>query len=142
MSGGKAFFDTNVLLYLYSTADATKQARAQEIFERYDERDIVLSTQVIQEFYAAGSRKLGFSLQYLREAIEKFLVLPLVLLGPAQIIKAIENEQQYQVSFWDGLILAAAESGGADVLFTEDLNHGQRYGRVLAQNPFLPSDFR
>jgi predicted nucleic acid-binding protein len=138
MSGGKAFFDTNVLLYLYSTADATKQARAQEIFERYDERDIVLSTQVIQEFYAAGSRKLGFSRQYLREAIEKFVVLPLVLLGPAQIIKAIENEQQYQISFWNALILAAAESGGADILFTEDLNHGQRYGRVLAQNPFLP----
>ena len=39
--------------------------------------------------------------------------------------------------FGTAFILAAAESGGADVLFTEDLNHGQRYGRVLAQNPFL-----
>jgi predicted nucleic acid-binding protein len=139
MSGGKAFFDTNVLLYLYSTADATKQARAQEVFERYDERDIVLSTQVIQEFYAAGSRKLAFSRQYLREAVEKFLALPLVVLGPLQIMKAIENEEQYQISFWDALIIAAAEAGGADILFTEGLNHGQRYGRVLAQNPFLPA---
>lgn len=138
MSGGKAFFDTNVLLYMYSTADTTKQTIAQDLYERYGERNVVLSTQVVQEFYAAGSRKLGFSPQYLREAIEKFLILPLVLLGPAQIIKAIENEQQYQISFWDGLILAAAEAGGADILFTEDLNHGQRYGRVLVQNPFLP----
>ena len=139
MSGGKAFFDTNVLLYMYSTSEPTKQARAQELYERYDKRDVLLSTQVVQEFYAAGSRKLGFSPHYLRDAIEKFLVLPLVLIGPAQIIKAIENEQQFQISFWDALILAAAESGGADVLFTEDLNHGQRYGSVLAQNPFLPA---
>ena len=47
-----------------------------------------------------------------------------------------EFEERYQISFWDALILAAAESGGAGVVYTEDLNHGQRYGSVLVQNPF------
>ena len=46
-----------------------------------------------------------------------------------------EFEERYQISFWDALILAA-ESGGAGVVYTEDLNHGQRYGSVLVQNPF------
>jgi predicted nucleic acid-binding protein len=52
----------------------------------------------------------------------------------------MDNELRYQISFWDGLILAAAEAGGAEVLYTEDLSHGQRYGGVLARNPFRPTD--
>jgi predicted nucleic acid-binding protein len=64
------------------------------------------------------------------------LDLPLVILGPSHITSAIQNEEQYRISFWDGLILAAAESGGAEVLYTEDLNHGQQYGTVFARNPF------
>ena len=47
----------------------------------------------------------------------------------------LEFEERYQISFWDALILAA-ESGGAGVVYTEDLNHGLRYGSVLVQNPF------
>ena len=134
---GKTFFDTNVLFYMHSTADPEKQARAQELFDHHLRLgSIVLSTQVVQEFYVTGSRKLAFSRQYLKEAIGKFLALPLVLLGPPHIVRAIEIEERYQISFWDALILAAAESGGAEVLFTEDLNHGQQYGPVLVRNPF------
>jgi predicted nucleic acid-binding protein len=57
MNGVKAFFDTNVALYMYA-GEAGKRARAKEIFQEYSGR-LMLSTQVIQEFYAAGSRKLG-----------------------------------------------------------------------------------
>jgi predicted nucleic acid-binding protein len=136
-SVGKAFFDTNVLFYMHSTAEPAKQTRAQELFDRHLQlRSVVLSTQVVQEFYSVGSRKLAFSRQYLKEAVTKFLSLPLVVLGPSEILKAIENEERYQISFWDALILAAAESGGAEVLFTEDLNHNQQYGSVLVRNPF------
>ena len=48
----------------------------------------------------------------------------------------MENVEQYRISFWDALIVAAAQSGGAELLFTEDLNDGQQYGSVLARNPF------
>ena len=48
----------------------------------------------------------------------------------------MQTETRYKITFWDALILAAAESGGAQVLFTDDLNHGQNYGSVMVRNPF------
>jgi predicted nucleic acid-binding protein len=136
MNGVKAFFDTNVLLYMYG-GDQSKQARAKELFRQYALAGrMLLSTQVVQEFYAAGSRKLGMPHAKLRDATAALLDCPLVIVGPSEITSAIQNEERYQISFWDGLILAAAESGGSEILFTEDLNDGQQYGAVLARNPF------
>jgi predicted nucleic acid-binding protein len=136
-SSGKVFIDTNVLLYMHSSEDLAKQARAQELFEYYGNLcSIVLSTQVVQEFVAAGQRKLRLPKEQLKRLVAGFLALPLVLLGPSHILRAIEHEERYQISFWDALILAAAESGGAETLFTEDLNHNQQYGSVLVRNPF------
>jgi predicted nucleic acid-binding protein len=132
----KAFFDTNVLLYVHG-ADPVKGAIARKLFERYSNSGrILLSTQVVQEFYAAGYRKLAISRPILRDAVAILLSLPLVLIGPSEIMSAIQIEERYQISFWDALILAAAESGGAEVLYTEDLNDGQQYGSVTVKNPF------
>jgi predicted nucleic acid-binding protein len=139
MNGSKAFFDTNILLYMYG-GSAEKRARANELFAEYARTGrLLLSTQVVQEFYAAGSRKLGMPRRELREAAASLLDLPLIVVGPHHITEAIENEERYRISFWDGLILAAAESGGATVLFTEDLNDGQQYGVVAVRNPFRPA---
>ena len=135
MSAGRVFFDTNVLLYLYSGADLAKQAHAQRLALEHVGR-IVVSTQVVQEFYTAGRRKIGMPQSELEEAVQELLVLPLVMTGPPEIRAAIRFEQRYRISFWDALIVAAAESGGADMLFTEDLNDGQQYGSVMARNPF------
>jgi predicted nucleic acid-binding protein len=136
MSGGKAFFDTNVLLYMYG-GDQGKQAQAKQLFRQYARADrMLLSTQVVQEFYAAGSRKLGMPRRELREATAALLESPLIVVGPSHIASAMQNEERYQIHFWDALILAAAESGGAEVLYTEDLNDGQQYGTVLVSNPF------
>jgi predicted nucleic acid-binding protein len=136
MSGARAFFDTNVLLYMYG-GEPGKQARAKDLFREHARAGrMLLSTQVVQEFYAAGSRKLGMPRPELRDATAALLDLPLIVVGPPQIMSAIQNEERYQISFWDSLILAAAESGGAEVLYTEDLNDGQQYGSVLVRNPF------
>ncbi|HEX5226461.1 MAG TPA: PIN domain-containing protein [Bryobacteraceae bacterium] len=133
----KVFFDTNVLLYMYET-DSRKRLRAKSLFsESAREGRLVLSTQVVQEFYVAGSRKLGVPREIMRKSALHFLKLPIVINGPLEIARAFEIEELYAISFWDALILAAAEAGKADVLFTEDLNHGQKYGSVLAVNPFL-----
>jgi predicted nucleic acid-binding protein len=137
MNGGKAFFDTNVLLYMYSSADVRKQARARDLYREYALANrILLSTQVVQEFFVAGLRKLTLPRQQVREVTAAFLDSPLVIVGPSHIRTAIEKEDRYNISFWDALIVAAAESGGAEVLYTEDLNDGQRYGAVLVRNPF------
>jgi predicted nucleic acid-binding protein len=140
MNAVKAFFDTNVLLYLYG-GDARKQTQAKQLFSEYARGGrILLSTQVVQEFYVAGSRKLGIPRPELRDATNALLDLPLVSLDASHITSAIQNEARYNISFWDGLIVAAAQSAGAEVLFTEDLNHGQKYGTVLAHNPFRISE--
>jgi predicted nucleic acid-binding protein len=136
MSGAKAFFDTNVLLYMYG-GDESKQQRAKELFRQYARSGrLLLSTQVVQEFYSAGSRKLGMPRRELRDATAALLDCPLIIVAPPQIMAAIQNEERFKISFWDALILAAAESGGAEVVYTEDLNDGQQYGTVLVRNPF------
>ena len=137
MTGARSFFDTNILLYIYSDANADKQKRARELYrDRGLSGAILISTQVIQEFYAAATRKLRMPLLTARTLTEALFELPLVIVTPAHIHSAMDHEARYQISFWDGLILAAAEAGSAEVLYTEDLNDGQQYGRVLARNPF------
>jgi predicted nucleic acid-binding protein len=49
-------------------------------------------------------------------------------------VSAIQTGAAYRVSFWNSLIIAAAGTAGAGILYTEDLNHNQRYGNVLVQN--------
>lgn len=134
---GRTFFDTNIFLYAHSAANLRKQAVALELVDQYSEQSkLVLSTQVVQEFYSAGLRKLGLPREVVKHSVIALMGFPLVLLGSPHIVKAIENEERYQISFWDALILAAAESANAEVLFTEDLNDGQQYGEVLVRNPF------
>lgn len=141
MNGSKAFFDTNILLYMYSSADPRKQTRARDLYREYALSGLsLISTQVVQEFVVAGLRKLALPRLQVREVALAFLDSPLVVLGPSHIRAAIENEDRFHISFWDALIVAAAEAGGASLLFTEDLNDGQHYGSVLARNPFRSMD--
>ena len=137
MSAARSFLDTNILLYIYSDADPYKQERARELYrEQAVSGAILVSTQVVQEFYAAATRKLRMPQPTVRALTDALLELPLVIVTPAHIRSAMDHELRYQISFWDGLILAAAEAGGAEVVYTEDLNHGQQYGGIRACNPF------
>ena len=141
MNAARSFFDTNILLYIYSDADPGKQKRARELYrEQALSGAILVSTQVVQEFYVAATRKLALPQPTVRALTEALFELPLVIVTPAHIHSAMDKELRYRISFWDGLILAAAEAGGAEVLYTEDLNDGQQYGAVLARNPFLSID--
>ena len=142
MSAAKAFFDTNILLYVYSSADAGKQARALALYREYAQQGrLLLSTQVVQEFFVAALRKLSLPRQHAREIALTLLDSPLIAVGPSHIRTAMDNMDHYKVSFWDGLILAAAEAGGAEVLYTEDLNEGQQYGTLRVRNPFRSMDY-
>jgi predicted nucleic acid-binding protein len=137
MNVGKAFFDTNVLLYMYSSADIGKQSRSRDLFREHSRNGrFLLSTQVVQEFFVNGVRKLGLPRELVQEVALALLDSPLVVVDAGHIRAAIEKESLHCISFWDALILAAAEAGGAELLFTEDLNDGQWYGPVLVRNPF------
>lgn len=136
MIGGN-FFDTNVLLYLYNEMHREKQARARALFREHAAKgDLILSTQVLQEFYSVGSRELGLPRPLLRRAIELLIEQSVVVVGTVHILEATELEERYRISFWDALVCSAANSRGASVLYTEDLNDGQRYGAVTVRNPF------
>lgn len=133
-----SFIDTNILVYAVDPdyAIVEKHHTALELIER---ADIGLSTQVLQEFYTVVTRKLKPSLS--EEAaftlIEEYLVLPVVFIDQMILIDGIQNSLKYQISYWDGAIIAAAERLKCKVLYSEDLNHGQRYGTVEVVNPFI-----
>jgi predicted nucleic acid-binding protein len=133
----RAFLDTNVLFYaaMGLAEDERKRARAVELIA---EGGFGLSTQVLQEFYASATRKTARPLSP-RQAlswIERLAEQPCVIVDPDLITVAVELSVRYRVSYWDAAILAAAERLEAEVVYSEDLNHGQAYGQVRVENPF------
>ena len=135
----EGFLDTNVLIYAVSSdpAEAAKKERALELIEH---PDLGLSAQVLQEFYVTVTTKIARPLppDEAADLLEQLRSLPVVWTDYPLIVAGIETALRFGVSYWDGAIIAAAERLGASILYTEDLNHGQRYGSVQAVNPFLP----
>ena len=117
-----------------------KQAVAQQVFEECTAgRRIIISTQVVQEFHFVGARKLRLPLDQMRLLTTGLLDLPTVEISAVHILMALEYEVRYQVSFWNALILAAANWADVPILYSQDLNHGQLYGGVRVVNPFRQS---
>ncbi len=136
---GKAFVDTNIFFYARDRGAGSKYAIARELLERlWEERTGVLSTQVLQEFYVNVRRKLEppLSTQEARTIISDYLRWSVVVNTGESILAAIDLEDQFQLSFWDALIVQAAQASGAETLYSEDLADGQRYGSVTVVNPF------
>ncbi len=135
----KAFVDTNVLVYAYDRGAAGKQARSQELLTLlWMDKQGVISTQVLQEFCVTVRHKFvqPLSLQQVREAVFVYQRWQMVVNSADSILRALEVEQRYQLSFRDAMIVQAAASGGCEILYSEDLSHGQEYEGVLVLNPF------
>lgn len=124
----RRFFDTNVLVYLFDASAPRKKARAQELLKQaVGEGLALLSTQVLQEFFVAVTRKLSVPLppEQAARAVRDLAKLPTVQVDAEMILQAIETMRRYRLSFWDSLIVQAALHGGATILYTEDLQHGK-----------------
>ena len=135
---GRAFFDTNILLYMYDRRDETKRRKSADAFRAaLESRTLVISTQVLQEFYVSVTRKLGLAALEARALLSDLCELPLVLVAASDILRAVQLEGKYRIAFWDALILGAAETAGAAILYTEDFTHGRVYGQIRAVNPFV-----
>ncbi|CAN5307471.1 PIN domain-containing protein [soil metagenome] len=134
---GRCFVDTNIFLYAASKdpADQEKKERARQLLLH---EDVVISAQVLQEFFAAAVRKrrLGLSEEEAQEAIRMMGEFPVLPITSALVQDAIEQRARHQISYWDAAIVAAAQQLRCEVIYTEDLNHGQDFGTVVAQNPF------
>ena len=136
----KFFFDTNVLVYLFDADSPDKRKKARALFQKHVEAgDILLSTQVLQEFYVAVTRKLARPLDaaVAAEAVSSFAELPLVQIDSELIVSAIHRSRNNQLSFWDALIVQAAIEGQASTLYCEDMQHGLISDGLKIVNPFL-----
>jgi predicted nucleic acid-binding protein len=135
----KFFFDTNVLVYLFDADSPGKRKKARALFQRHTEAgDILLSTQVLQEFYVVVTRKLARQLDAgaASEAVSSFSELPMVQIDIALIVSAIHRSRSNQLSFWDALIVQAAIEGHASTLYSEDMQHGHMLDSLRVVNPF------
>lgn len=140
---GRSFFDTNVLVYSDDADAPSKQTRALELIaEHRRDRSGVVSTQVIQEYFVAATKKLGVTAPVARRKAELFGRFELVPIGLDDILGAIDLHRLHQVSFWDGLIIRAALASGCTRLYSEDLQHGWRLDGLEVVNPFRASPLR
>jgi predicted nucleic acid-binding protein len=133
------FLDTNILVYAHDRSAGRKHQRARGLVEQlWATSEGVLSTQVLQELCINLRRKMEnpFSSREVREIIHDYLRWRIVVNTPESVLQALELEARYKISFWDALILQAAESAGATVLYSEDLAAGQSYDGVRVINPF------
>jgi predicted nucleic acid-binding protein len=136
----RIFLDTNVLVYLYDNDAPEKQSRSRSILEQGRERSrLVISTQVLQEFYVTATKKLSRALSdgEILQAMRRLQGFPTVQIDVSMIFNAIELGRRYQISFWDALVTQAALAAGCNRLLTEDLQHGLRIGALTVENPFL-----
>jgi predicted nucleic acid-binding protein len=136
---GRAFFDTNVLVYLFDEDSPLKPSRAKELFaEHASDGPIVLSPQVLQEFYVTVTRKLArpLSPEEALSAVADFTSFPLVAVDGATVVRAARLHQSASLSFWDALIVEAALEGNCQKVFSEDLQNGRRFGNLSVENPF------
>ncbi len=133
------FLDTNVLVYAAGGRDGEESKRNRALQLIADQR-FGTSAQVMQEFYVTVTSKFAvpMSAAHALEWIEELGTFPCLAVDIDLVKIAAEQSMRYQISYWDGAIVAAADALGAKTLYSEDLNHGQQYGSVQVRNPFLP----
>lgn len=133
MSAAKRFFDTNLLLYLFS-ASAAKADAVEELLAEGG----LASVQVLNEFAAVARRKLKMSFTEISESLDALTgILQITPLTLDTHRLGLEIAQRYGFSVYDSMIVASALEAGCDQLLTEDLQHSQRIGDSLRViNPF------
>ena len=136
----KYFVDTNILIYAHDRSTGIKHERARTLVDRlWDSRQGVLSTQVLQEVCYNLRRKTANPLPFeeVRMLVRDYSTWEVVTNTPESILAALDIEIRYKTSFWDALILQAAGTAEATILYSEDLATGQRYGAIQVVNPLI-----
>ena len=134
---GREFLDTNVLVYADDVRDPRKRDRARELIRALmRNRQGVLSLQVLQEYFAAATRKLGISAQDAKRRVVLYSRFDTVTLAPADLLAAVDLHRLHRISIWDSLIVRAALNGSCTTLHTEDLSSGQVIESLTISNPF------
>lgn len=137
----KILIDTNIFVYSIDDRDLGKKAKAREILNALPAKhQPVISTQVVQEFYSVATTRLKAERIIVKQLIHSFRRLEIVNIDLDLIEQAIDLNLTAQISFWDSLIIAAAEKANCNFVFSEDMASGQTYRGVKVLNPFTGID--
>lgn len=138
----KAFFDTNVLVYAFDKSEPDKGAIARRLIRDFGtEGNLVLSTQVLQEFYVTvtKARKLMLTKKQAEDIVNDLAQFPLVQVDKDIVSRAMKRHQSDTFSFWDSLIVEAALQSGCSRLLSEDMQNGLIIDSLTISNPFMLS---
>lgn len=139
MPEDKVFLDTNIISYAYDVSAGKKHKISKEtLVDLWNSGLGVLSTQVLQEFFVAITKKIPkpLDIKLAKEIVNDFLKWDVVVNDGESILEATEIHLRYKYSFWDSMIMEAAIRGNADLLLSEDLSDGQIINGVKIKNPF------
>lgn len=138
MAESKIFIDTNIFVYTLDGHDREKQATERSIVKNAVESQLpVISTQVLQEFYSASTTKLKIDPLIAKNIVHSLGNMEIVPIDLNMIEQGIDISILFHFSFWDALIIAAAEQANCTIIFSEDMNSGQTVRGVRIVNPFL-----
>jgi len=131
------FLDTNILIYAYDSQAETKAKKSQQLLEElWLSKHGCISIQVLQEFYAGATGKPHLDSKVVTDIIAELSAWKVHSPAVKDVLRAVEIQQNYHISFWDALIINSASQSGCAILWTEDLSDGQVYEGVRIQNPF------
>lgn len=136
----RCFVDTNILVYAHDASQGVKHERARALVEGlWQSGSGVISTQVLQELCVNVQKKTArpLGVEATKALVADYLAWPVVVNDGTAVLEALDVQTRFQVSFWDALIIQAAQAAGADVLYSEDLAAGQRYGDLRVVNPLV-----
>jgi predicted nucleic acid-binding protein len=134
----KCFVDTNILVYAHDSSAGLKHQRAKALIESLWESGLgVLSTQVLQEICINLRRKISnpLPIDEVRQLIRDYSTWEVIINTSESVLEALDIKARYKTSFWDALIVQAADTAGASILYSEDLADGQKYGATRVVNP-------
>lgn len=133
----RCFVDSNVFVYADDRSAGAKRDRARELIrEVMGARTGVLSLQVLQEYFAVTTKKLGISAAAARRRIEVLSRLDVVILGVEDVLAAVDLHRLHGFAIWDALVIRAALNAGCRILYSEDLQEGRRIDGLEVVNPF------
>ncbi len=137
----KAFVDSNILIYAYDITAEEKHPKAMDLLQSlWNTRLGVLSVQVLQEVFVNVTRKIPKPLPVAtaREMVEAYCLWIYAPTGAETVLHAIDVKARLGFSFWDSLIVASALEANCELLYSEDMQHGQIIeGRLSIVNPFI-----
>ena len=135
---GKVFFDTNILVYFVDEKDPRKQVIAKELIEKaVQNQNGIISTQSLQEFYNVITTKMKCPKDKAKELVEMFSdIFSVTKISVSLILNAVDISIKTSFSFWDSLILSAANDTGCIIVYSEDMNDGQIFSGTKILNPF------